>query len=132
MRINKMVNMHSANYHVSPSGLTLGIHPFILFFAYFHQKFCWILSQRFWGRFSNMWCSKDREMCFSSQKIQRRHYYLCPPMQNPLQGSYQHPPGRRKLIILRPKAAFFSKIFFLPKQREKRKDTAMKVLINHK
>ena len=124
-----MVNMHSANYHVSPSGLTLGIHPFILFFAFFLQKFCCLKD-----------CGEDFQMCgvprtekcvFLVKKF-KEDIITYAPMQNPLQGSYQHPPGRRKLIILRPKAAFFSKICFLPKQREKRKDTAMKVLINHK
>ena len=47
-----MVNMHSANYHVSPSGLTLGIHPFILFFAFFLQKFCCLKD-----------CGEDFQMC---------------------------------------------------------------------
>ena len=70
-----MVNMHSANYHVSPSGLTLGI--LYIVFCFLSPEI--LLSQRLWGRFSNVWCSEDREMCFSRQKIQRRHYYLCPP-----------------------------------------------------
>ena len=87
VRINKMVNEHTADYHPSPSELTSRIHPLI----FLRTPKGFIFSpEYFLNFFSNLyitpWLRKNfkfmvlrlLENAFVSQKIESVHFYFIP------------------------------------------------------
>ena len=87
VRINKMVNDHSVNYHPNLSGLISQIDP--LKFLWIHYRF--ISLRIFVEFFSNLYIPlllgkifkfmvfRSLENAFLSQKIGSIHCYWCPP-----------------------------------------------------
>ena len=77
VRINKMVNDHSVNYHPNLSGLISRIDP--LKFLWIHYRFIspeyllsfsqTCISHFCWGKFSNLWCSDHWKMHFWVKKL---------------------------------------------------------------
>ena len=60
------------------------------------------------------------EKGYANQKIESRHFYAC-PRQNPPKGSYYHPKGRGKLLIL-PASVFFEILFPPPAESGERRE----------
>lgn len=72
VRICKMANMHSVNYHVIPSGLTLWIHPFILlqcFLLSFSRNFVEYCVKDFWEDFQICGVSITGKCAFQVKKL---------------------------------------------------------------
>ena len=98
VRVNKMLNKHSANYHSSPSGLSSRIHPPIFlkslhasYLSKIFVQFCLTcISHPGWEIFSNLWCWDYWKIYFACQKIESRYFYSCLPKQNSPPGSYHH------------------------------------------
>ena len=122
VKINKMINEHTVNYHSSPSELTLRIHPLI--FLWTPKGF--IFSPKcFLNFFSNLYFAPCQwktfklmvlrllENAFVSQKVEPVHFHLNALSKNPPQVlitttyhyHYHSRPGRRKLTIS-PKKRF--------------------------
>ena len=85
VRINKMVNEHTVDYHPSPSQLTSRIHPFI--FIWTPKRF--VFPESFlkfsFNLFIQPWLRKNFKFMvlrlpantFMSQKIEFVHFYSC-------------------------------------------------------
>ena len=122
LRINKMVNKHTVDYHPSPLPLTSRIHPLI--FLWTPKGF--ISPESFLNFFLNLyippWLWKSFKVI-----VLRLLQYICEsknwiifnhvPKQNSLPGFYHYPPGRRELPI--PPEQRFLKILF-PEEKGER------------
>ena len=105
VRVNKIVNEHSVNYHLNPHELTSTTH--VLKFSWISYKIC--IIHRGWGKFWNLCFSEYWKIFFVRQIFESKHFTCAP---------YRPSSGKRKLITPPPKAAFFfSKICLLTKQR---------------
>lgn len=110
IRINKIINKCSVNYHPSHSGLTSSVHN-LIFQENFSQIFLeFSLKPAFLimvvGNFQNLWCSDYLENAYMGQKIESRHFYLC-PTEFLLQVLISTlPPGRAKFLFP-PRQIFF-------------------------
>ena len=115
VRVCKMMNEHSVNYHRNSQGLTSRMHT-LKFFLILCQA---CIIHQGWARFSNLWILEYWKIYFPIQNLERKHCYLWLLLirQNSPPGTYQHPPGKKKSIITPPKVAFFSKICLAPEQR---------------
>ena len=72
VRVCKMVNEHSVNYHLNSHGLTSRMHT-LKFFLILCQACIIHLG---WGRFSNLWFLEYWKMYFPIQNLERKHCYL--------------------------------------------------------
>ena len=107
VRINKMINKHTVNYHPSPSQWISRIHPLI--FLWTPKGF--ISPESFLNFFLNLyippWLRKSFKFIvlrllantFVSQKIESAHFYSCFQAKfSP--GFYHYHPGRRNFSFL--------------------------------
>ena len=121
VRINKMVNKHTVDYHPSPSQLISRIHTLI--FLWTPKGF--ISPESFLNFFLNLyippWLRKSFK--FIVLRLLQIHLWVKKlnlfnfthaPKQNSPPGFYHYPPGRRELRI--PPEQHFLKIFF-PEQK---------------
>ena len=118
VRINKMVNKHTFDYHPSPSQLTLRIYPLI--FLWTPKGF--ISPESFLNFFLNLyippWLRKSFKFIvlrllantFVSQKIESAHFYSC--SQAKLPPGFFHYPQWQKEITHFPRTAFSEDLFF--------------------
>ena len=119
VRINKMVNKHTVDYHPSPWQLTLRIHPLIFLWTpkgFFSPESFLIFSETGispWLRKSFKFIVSLRLLVntFVSQKIESVHFYPSPKQNSPPEILLLSP-GRRKLPI--PPEQHFLKIYFFP------------------
>ena len=119
VRINKMVNQHTADYQISPSEVTS--HPLIFLWTYkgyISAEYVLIFFPNLyipwwlWKSFKFM-VLKLLENTFASQKNGSVHFYSCP--QAKLSPRFLSSPGRWKLSIS-PKKRFL-KIYFFPSRK---------------
>ena len=121
VRINKMVNKHTVDYHPSYSQLISRIH----FLIFLRTPKGFISPESFLNFFLNLYIPPRLQKSFKfielrllgntfvSQKIESVHFTYDPKQSSTL-GFYHNPPGRRKLLIA-PEYCFL-KIFF-PEQK---------------
>ena len=102
-KINKMVN--SVDYHPNTALGFMSLQNICLYFS----RTC--MCHHGWGNFPNLWCSDHWKMHLRINNVESKHLYSCLLWRNSPPGSYQHLPGRGKLLT--PQAELFSKICWL-------------------
>ena len=103
VRINKILNECTFDYHPSLSGVTLRIHSIFRMYTP-----AWL------GNIFKFMVLRLLENAFVSQKIESVRFYLCPISKNVPQALIITTPGRRKLTIS-PKKRF---LYFSSVERE--------------
>ena len=113
VRINKMVNKHTVNYHPSPSQIISKMHPVI--FLWTSKGF--ISPNFFWNFFLNLynppWLPKRFKFIVS--RLPQIHLWV---KKNSLPGVYHYHPGKREFPI--PPNQSFLKIIFPEQERGER------------
>ena len=133
VRINKMVNKHTVDYHPSSSQLTSRIYP--LRFLCTPRGF--IFSESFLNFFLNLYIPPWLQKSFKfivlrllqiHLRVKKLNLFIFThaPMQNSSPGFYRYPPGRKELSI--PIEKCFFKIFFLRRKGGREKIMDLKKL----
>ena len=110
VRINKIVNKHTADYHPSPSQLILRIHPP----EYFLNFFLILYIPPWLQRTFEFIVLRLLATTFVNQKTESVHFYLC--LQAKLSCKILSLPLRQKKVPILPKQRFL-KIYFSPSRK---------------
>ena len=123
VRINKMVNKHTPDYHPSPSELTSRIYLLVFLWTakgnislsiYIFSQNC--IPPWLWKIFKSI-VLRLLESTFVSQKIESVHFYSCP--QTTPSPRFLSSTSRQKEITHFPRTAYFESLFFPQQKRER-------------
>ena len=117
VKISKMVNKHTVNYHPSPSQLISRIYPLVFLWTPKGFMSPELFLNFFLNLYSPPWLQKSFK--FIVPRLLQIHLWVnMPPKKKSLPGFYYYPPGRQELSI--PPKKRFLKIFFPEQERGER------------